>query len=52
MAQINENYMLGPELLAQWDARMINEFTFGLYFKLMLLTVTVLGAGSWNRVVK
>jgi len=48
LAQVNEIDMSTPELLAQWDARMIKEFSLGMYFKLILQTVT--GAGSGDRV--
>ncbi|NRP53643.1 MULTISPECIES: sugar transferase [unclassified Marinobacterium] len=50
LAQVNEIDMSTPALLAQWDSRMINEFTLGMYFKLILQTVT--GSGSGDRVVK
>jgi lipopolysaccharide/colanic/teichoic acid biosynthesis glycosyltransferase len=48
LAQVNEIDMSTPKLLAEWDARMIKEFSLGLYFKLILQTVT--GAGSGDRV--
>ena len=48
LAQVNEIDMSTPELLAQWDARMIKEFSLGMYFKLILQTVT--GSGSGDRV--
>mgnify|MGYP000722383867 CR=1 FL=1 len=48
LAQVNEIDMSTPELLAQWDARMIAEFSLTLYFK--LLVQTVLGAGAGDRV--
>jgi lipopolysaccharide/colanic/teichoic acid biosynthesis glycosyltransferase len=48
LAQVNEIDMSTPELLAEWDARMIEGFTLGIYFKLILQTVT--GAGSGDRV--
>lgn len=50
LAQVNQIDMSTPELLAKWDARMIEEFSLGMYFKLILQTVT--GAGSGDRVVK
>jgi O-antigen biosynthesis protein WbqP len=48
LAQVNEMDMSTPKLLAEWDARMIKEFSLGMYFKLILQTVT--GAGSGDRV--
>lgn len=48
LAQVNEIDMSTPEILAQWDAQMISEFSFSLYFKLLLRTLT--GAGSGDRV--
>lgn len=46
LAQVNEIDMSTPKLLAEWDARMIKEFTFGMYFKLILQTLTGSGAGD------
>lgn len=48
LAQVNEIDMSTPKRLAEWDARMIREFSLGMYFKLILQTVT--GAGSGDRV--
>ena len=48
LAQVNEIDMSTPKLLAQWDARMISEFSIGLYFKLIFRTL--LGSGSGDRV--
>ena len=48
LAQVNEIDMSTPKLLAKWDARMIEGFNLGMYFKLILQTVT--GAGAGDRV--
>lgn len=48
LAQVNEIDMSTPELLAKWDKQMIEQFSLGMYFKLILQTVT--GAGSGDRV--
>lgn len=48
LAQVNEVDMSTPELLAEWDARMIEGFSLGMYFKLILQTVS--GAGAGDRV--
>ena len=48
LAQVNEIDMSTPELLAQWDSRMIAEFSVKLYFKLLIQTV--LGDGAGDRV--
>lgn len=48
LAQVNEIDMSTPELLAKWDMTMIEGFSLGMYFKLILQTVT--GAGSGDRV--
>lgn len=39
--------MSTPELLAKWDRTMIDEFSLGMYFKLILQTLT--GAASGDR---
>lgn len=48
LAQVNEIDMMTPELLAKWDMTMIEGFSLGMYFKLILQAVT--GAGSGDRV--
>jgi O-antigen biosynthesis protein WbqP len=48
LAQISEIDMSTPELLAQTDARMIEEMSVRNYFKYIFLTV--LGKGSGDRV--
>lgn len=48
LAQVNEIDMSTPELLAKRDKQMIDEFSLGMYFKLILQTVT--GSGSGDRV--
>lgn len=47
-AQVNEIDMSTPRLLAQTDARMINEMSISHYFSYILRTVT--GKGSGDRV--
>ncbi|UTW49498.1 sugar transferase [Bacterioplanoides sp. SCSIO 12839] len=48
LAQINEIDMSTPELLAQTDAKMIEEISVASYFKFILQTV--MGKGSGDRV--
>jgi lipopolysaccharide/colanic/teichoic acid biosynthesis glycosyltransferase len=47
-AQVNDIDMSTPELLAEVDAKMINELSIANYFKFIILTVT--GKGSGDRV--
>jgi lipopolysaccharide/colanic/teichoic acid biosynthesis glycosyltransferase len=49
LAQVSNIDMSTPELLAITDAQMINEMSFGNYFKYILKTVT--GKGSGDRIV-
>lgn len=46
LAQVNEIDMSTPELLAEWDATMIQGFSLGMYFSLILKTVAGSGAGD------
>ncbi len=48
LAQVNEIDMSTPELLAEWDERMIHTLTLQNYFSYILQTV--LGKGSGDRV--
>ena len=48
LAQVNEIDMSTPKLLAEWDQRMIREFSLAGYFRYILMTVT--GKGSGDRV--
>ena len=48
LAQINQIDMSTPELLAQWDARMIENFRLADYFSFILKTL--FGAGSGDKV--
>ncbi|GEM80863.1 sugar transferase [Vibrio superstes] len=48
LAQVNEIDMSTPELLAQWDAKMIDTMSLGNYFK--YIVQTVLGKGAGDRV--
>lgn len=48
LAQVNEIDMSTPERLAKWDKTMIEGFSLGIYFRLILQTVT--GSGSGDRV--
>lgn len=50
LAQVNEIDMSTPKLLSEWDQRMNKDMWFGLYFKLLIQTVT--GKGSGDRVVE
>lgn len=49
LAQVNGIDMSIPRLLAQWDKKMIESFSLGLYFKLIFLTVSGSGAGDRVR---
>jgi len=49
LAQVNDIDMSTPELLAQTDAKMINEMSLKNYFKYIFQTI--LGAGAGDRVV-
>ena len=46
LAQLNNIDMSTPELLAEWDQRMINNFTFLDYARYILMTATGQGAGD------
>lgn len=46
LAQVNEIDMSTPELLAKTDRVMLDQLTLGLYFKLIIMTVTGKGAGD------
>ncbi|UZE95110.1 sugar transferase [Alkalimarinus alittae] len=48
LAQVNEIDMSTPELLAEWDVKMIKSFSLGAYFRYILMTAT--GKGSGDRV--
>ncbi|MEZ9833498.1 sugar transferase [Vibrio breoganii] len=48
LAQINEIDMSTPQLLAEWDAKMIRTMSLGNYFKYIFQTV--LGKGAGDRV--
>ena len=48
-AQVNEVDMSTPNLLAEIDQKMINEFSLYNYFKFILMTVTGKGAGDRVR---
>lgn len=48
LAQVNEIDMSTPELLAETDARMINQQSLISYFEMIYMTVT--GAGRGDRV--
>lgn len=48
LAQVNEIDMSTPKLLAETDARMIDQMTLGNYFRFIVQTVT--GKGSGDRV--
>lgn len=48
LAQVNEIDMSTPELLAEWDQKMIGEFSISAYFRLIFLTLV--GKGSGDRV--
>lgn len=48
LAQINKIDMSSPELLAQTDAKMINEFNSLVYFKYIFLTI--FGKGFGDRI--
>ena len=48
LAQINEIDMSTPELLVEWDVRMIKELTLKQYF--LCIIQTVLGKGAGDRV--
>ncbi len=49
LAQINEIDMSTPELLAETDAKMLENLSIGLYFRYILATVTGKGAGDRVR---
>ena len=46
LAQINKVDMSTPQLLAETDARMINELNIFVYFQLIILTVFGRGLGD------
>ena len=46
LAQVNNIDMSTPKLLAETDARMLNELTMSAYFKYILMTVGGKGAGD------
>lgn len=48
LAQVNDIDMSTPELLAEWDQRMIESFSLVDYFRYILMTI--LGKGSGDRV--
>lgn len=48
LAQINGIDMSTPQLLAEWDQKMMNQLSLMLYFYLILRTI--FGAGSGDRV--
>lgn len=48
LAQVNEIDMSTPTLLAEWDQRMIENFSICHYFRYILMTAT--GKGSGDRV--
>ncbi|WP_261835872.1 sugar transferase [Vibrio ishigakensis] len=48
LAQVNEIDMSTPELLAEWDAKMIRTMSISNYFK--YIVQTVLGKGAGDRV--
>lgn len=48
LAQVNGIDMSDPEHLAEWDERMLQQFTIADYFKYLILTV--LGRGAGDRV--
>ena len=48
LAQVNGIDMSNPGLLADWDRKMIDEFSTMQYFR--LLVATVLGAGGGDRI--
>lgn len=49
LAQVNAIDMSTPKLLAETDAKMINDFTFGHYLKYILQTVSGKGSGDCVR---
>ena len=46
LAQVNGIDMSDPERLAEWDARMIEQFSITDYFKYLILTVVSGGSGD------
>ncbi len=46
LAQVNEIDMSTPQLLAEWDQRMIEKFSLVDYFRYILMTVAGRGAGD------
>jgi lipopolysaccharide/colanic/teichoic acid biosynthesis glycosyltransferase len=48
LAQVNDIDMSTPELLSQWDQRMIEGFSLRSYFRYLLMTMV--GSGSGDRV--
>ncbi|MEH6559647.1 MAG: sugar transferase [Oceanicoccus sp.] len=46
LAQVNKIDMSAPEVLAQWDQQMIEQFSVSAYFKYILLTIVGRGAGD------
>ncbi|WP_339670113.1 sugar transferase [Dasania marina] len=46
LAQVNDIDMSTPELLAEWDKKMIDGFSLGAYFKYLIQTATGKGAGD------
>lgn len=49
LAQINSVDMSTPQLLAEWDALSIRQFSFSSYLKLIFLTVSGSGLGDQVR---
>lgn len=48
LAQVNGIDMSNPKLLAEWDAKMLEDLNLANYFKYILLTV--IGKGSGDRI--
>ena len=46
LAQVNNIDMSTPKLLAETDARMLNELTLLAYFKYILMTISGRGSGD------
>lgn len=46
LAQVNEIDMSTPELLSEWDEKMIKTFSLRAYFRYILMTATGKGAGD------
>ncbi len=49
LAQVNDIDMSDPVLLAQWDQRMIEDYSLSSYFKYILLTLVGKGQGDKVR---